>query len=345
VRWFGSNGKRYSKSFKTRKEAERYAEIKQLEARDGKADPPEVLKLKDFARMYIEIRGDLKESSLYEHRRTLRYLKEHFGPDRMIGCIKPLDARKFISWFRKRKIKERPLAPGTTNKLIRECRRIFREAVDCELIDRNPFAGIRQEKVGQVEWHYVSPAEYKRLVLACPSLRWRGIITVAYFCGQRRDEILNLTWSDIDFEKGRLRVVRKRASVDKVEWTPKDKDMRIIPLSTEVLAVLAELHNAAEEGQVYVFVSSKGPARGSRLKKNNIWRDFKAIRVKAGLPRFSLHDMRKSYCTNMAEVLPMHVVQELAGHSDIRTTRQYYLRVNPKFVEDVRRAMEAITQT
>ena len=30
VRWFGSDGKRYSKSFKTRKEAERYAEIKQL---------------------------------------------------------------------------------------------------------------------------------------------------------------------------------------------------------------------------------------------------------------------------------------------------------------------------
>ena len=47
----------------------------------------------------------------------------------------------------------------------------------------------------------------------------------------------------------------------------------------------------------------------------------------------------------MAEVLPMHVVQELAGHSDIHTKRQYYLRIHPKFVEDVRKAMEAITQT
>jgi len=58
-----------------------------------------------------------------------------------------------------------------------------------------------------------------------------------------------------------------------------------------------------------------------------------------------LQDMRKSCCTNMAEVLPMHVVQELAGHSDIHTKRQYYLRIHPKFVEDVRKAMEAITQT
>ena len=109
--------------------------------------------------------------------------------------------------------------------------------------------------------------------------------------------------------------------------------------------MLTELHSAADEGQVYVFVNSKGPARGGRIKKQNVWRDFQAIRIKAGLPEFSLRDMRKSYCTNMAEVLPIHVVQELAGHSDIRTTRQYYLRIYPRFVEDVRKAVEAMTQT
>jgi len=121
--------------------------------------------------------------------------------------------------------------------------------------------------------------------------------------------------------------------------------MRILPLSAEVLTVPTELHSAAEEGQVYVFVNSKGPSRGGRIKKQNVWRDFQAIRVKAGLPEFSLRGMRKSYCTNMAEVLPMHVVHELAGHSDIRTTPQYYLRLNPGFIEDARKAVEALTRT
>ena len=223
VRWFGSDGKRYSKSFKTRKEAERYAEIKQLETRNGKADPPEALELKEFARMYIEIRGDLKASSLDEHRRTLTYLQEHFGPERLIGCITPLDARKFVAWFRKRKTKGHPLAPGTVNKLIRECRRIFREAVDCELIYRNPFAGIRQEKIGQADWYYVSPVEYNRLILACPSLRWRGMITVAYCCGLRRDELLNITWSDIDFEKERLRLFANEPLLAKQNGHPRIK--------------------------------------------------------------------------------------------------------------------------
>ena len=36
VRWYGSDGKRYSKSFKTRKEAERHSEKKQSDVRQGK---------------------------------------------------------------------------------------------------------------------------------------------------------------------------------------------------------------------------------------------------------------------------------------------------------------------
>jgi integrase len=40
----------------------------------------------------------------------------------------------------------------------------------------------------------------------------------------------------------------------------------------------------------------------------------------------------------------MHVVQELAGHSDIRTTRRYYLKVAPEFMEAARQAVEIVTR-
>jgi len=106
VRWFGSDGKRYSKSFETRKEAEQFAEVKQLEIRDGRADPPDWLGLEKFGKMYVEIRGDLKASSLGEHRRTLRFLQEYFGPQRLVRQITPLDARRFVNWFRKRKTED-----------------------------------------------------------------------------------------------------------------------------------------------------------------------------------------------------------------------------------------------
>jgi integrase len=128
------------------------------------------------------------------------------------------------------------------------------------------------------------------------------------------------------------------------EWVPKDKDMRVLPLSAEAVDVLTNLHSEAGEGQVYVFVNTKGPARGDRKKSQNVWRDFQAIRVRAGLPKCTLHDLRKSYCTNLAGLLPMHVVQELAGHSDIRTTRRYYLKVAPELMEAARQAIEIVTR-
>jgi len=52
---------------------------------------------------------------------------------------------------------------------------------------------------------------------------------------------------------------------------------------------------------------------------------------------YTIHDLRRSCITNWAQHLPIHVVQQLAGHSDIKTTQQFYLSVRP---EDVAKAQK-----
>ena len=94
--------------------------------------------------------------------------------------------------------------------------------------------------------------------------------------------------------------------------------------------------------QEYVFVNGKGPAMGERVKLQNIWRDFQAIRGKAGLPKCTFHDLRKSYCTNLAGAVPLHVVQELAGHADIRTTRKHYVKLRDEQIDVARRALDEV---
>jgi integrase len=121
--------------------------------------------------------------------------------------------------------------------------------------------------------------------------------------------------------------------------------MRIIPLPSPALSVLAELALAAADGQEYAFVNRKGPAHGGRVKRQNIWRDFQAIRRKAGVAKCSFHDLRKSFCTNLAAVGPLHVVQELAGHADIRTTRDRNLKVRDEQIDLARRAMEDVMRS
>jgi len=344
VRWFGSDGQRYSRSVQTRKEAEKLAEEKQVEVRDGRADVPERMSLKEFGAMYLRIRTGLSKRSQEEHARTLRFLGDQFGAQRTIDRVTPVDARRFISWYTSRKVDDQPVSPATVNKVLRECQRIFREAVDCSLIRVNPFRGIRQQKVGQADWHFVTPSEYQSLLRACASDCWRGIVSLAYCCGLRLGEILNLTWADVDFGETMVRVTSKRGSGSTEAWTPKDKDSRVIPAPKSVLDLLTRLQVDAAAGQVYVFVIGKGPNAGRRKERRNVWRDFDALRRRAGLPPCSLHDLRKSYCTTLSGAVPLHVVQELAGHSDIRTTRRYYLKVQPEFITAARAAVESVLE-
>jgi len=112
--------------------------------------------------------------------------------------------------------------------------------------------------------------------------------------------------------------------------------MRLVPLPGPTLEVLKQRRAAACEADSYVFVYTRGPSTGRRVQRNNIWRDLQVIRQRAGVGECSMHDLRKSYCTNLAEHVPMDVVQELAGHSDIRTTRQYYVKVRSELVDKAR---------
>ena len=60
---------------------------------------------------------------------------------------------------------------------------------------------------------------------------------------------------------------------------------------------------------------------------NNLIRDLDLLCSRAGVSPFTLHDLRRSCITNWARKLPIQTVQHLAGHSNIETTRKYYLSV------------------
>jgi integrase len=106
----------------------------------------------------------------------------------------------------------------------------------------------------------------------------------------------------------------------------------------------------APEGFPYILIS---PKRFQRIKElveagkwndrkaviNNLTRDFEVVRHHSGIKKCTLHDLRRSVITNWAQELPIQVVQELAGHSNIATTRKYYLAVR---AEDIDRANKLV---
>jgi integrase len=343
VRWFGTNGKRYSKDFKTKKLAEQYARKLESKIKAGNHDRPIRITLADFSREHINLMmGQVAYATLMDQKRALRLFEKFIGGLVRLKEIQPRRAEAFIA--------ERlasGLAVGTINKDIRTLRRIFNLAIDPRGYlgeNQNPFSRIRQRKKAQKKIRYVSTEEYRLLPAATPRLWWRALMSIAYGSGLRRGEILNLTWADINFENQRIHVQTKESSRSLIEWEPKDHENRVVPMSAESTQLLANIQAESKEGFPYIFIS---PKRFKRIKQreeegrwnprsdtvNNLGRDFNVIRRRSGITQCTIHDLRRSAITNWAQRLPIQVVQQLAGHSNIATTRKYYLAVRPEDID------------
>lgn len=69
----------------------------------------------------------------------------------------------------------------------------------------------------------------------------------------------------------------------------------------------------------------------NRYVINNVLRNFKSYVRRSGIKpigKFTIHILRKCCGQNWADHLPMNVVKELMGHSDISTTQEFYTQVD-----------------
>jgi integrase len=352
VRWFGSDGKRYSKSFKTRKEAEQYANEQQSQVQKGKADIPASISLREFVSEHREVmRHQVARSTLCDQMRALRMFMKHIGKNIPLKEVTARHAESFIAVRLKSGVKT-----ATANKDIRTLRRVFNLAIEPRgyiSSKANPFRNIRQRKISAKPVRYITPEEFQALLNATTDLWWKTFLSVAYTSAARTGELLNLMWKDVDFEMNRIRIVCKEAEGNLRSWEPKDHEGRVLPVPAEVIQLLADLQVTSAEGCPYAFIpewrwkhikqaQKAGKWNDDQALLNNLNRRFNTLRRRAEVAKCTLHDLRRSCITNWAKVLPIHVVQKLAGHSDIKTTRLYYLAVEESDLERARKVQEKI---
>ena len=337
MRWYSSEGKRYSKSFKERKEAIRHARSIQERVDKGKCDRPTRIALEEFIEEHGRVMvGQVAHTTLKDHLRVLKLFAQHVGGKTLLQRISPRDAESFVS-----SRLASGLAIGSVNKDIRTLKGIFNFAIEPRgylAEDANPFASIRQRKTTAEPPEYVSPEEFGKCFQVANNLWWRVFMMLAYTSAGRRDELLNLTWSDIDFEQQNVGFLPKKASDLVLAWQPKDRESRVVPIPPEAIQLLADLQVESDENNPYVFITTLRWKHILKRRKegtwqpdfeliNNLTRSMNVICRRANVKLFTPHDLRRSCITNWAKKLPIQTVQYLAGHSSMTTTRKYYLSV------------------
>ena len=153
--------------------------------------------------------------------------------------------------------------------------------------------------------------------------RDRAMLEVLFSTGVRVSELVDLNFTDIDFEGRSIRV------------RGKGKKQRTTPIGATALAAAQKYIQlrradvrATNFDQSALFVNK----HGQRLSTRSVRRKLDKYLAQAGLdPSISPHTLRHSFATHMlANGADLRSVQELLGHQSISTTQIYTHLTTPR---------------
>jgi integrase len=205
---------------------------------------------------------------------------------------------------------EEGAARGSISIELTQLRRSYNLALQAERITKKPhFPTI---KLNNARQGFFEKADLERVLAKLPE-HARGSISFAYVTGWRlRSEILPLTWTQVDFDGGRVRLE---------PGTTKNREGRWFPMTTELRAILSEAwqdHMKNHPGCPYVF-----HFQGERIRR--IDRAWKTASKEAGLSGKLMHDFRRTAVRNLVRAgISERVAMMLTGHK----TRVVFDRYN-----------------
>lgn len=235
------------------------------------------------------------------------HLVPFFGKKRL-DEIKSFDIEKYQG----AKLRE-GLSAKSINGHLAVLMKCLRTAADWERISAVPRA--KPLKMVPPKFDFLTFEESDRLIAAAASEpHWHSMIVAALQTGLRLGELRALDWENVDLVNGHLTVCR--SITDGIVSTPKNHKIRHVPLTEEARAVLAPM--AKKRGGVW-------RGRGGCDHANKIvYAALGRITARAGLRHIGWHTLRHTFASQLSmSGVPIAVIRELLGHSDINMTMRY----------------------
>lgn len=181
---------------------------------------------------------------------------------------------------------------------------------------------------------YLKDEEVSRLFQGIQSLRDRAIFLLMLRCGLRVEEVVYVTLDAIDFARRRIVVCNGKGAKD-----------RVVYISNDAYRALVDYLKSRSASKVKkVFLVAKGRYRGTPISVRGIQKRMEYYGRKAGL-KVSCHHLRHTMATQLLNAdAALVTIQDLLGHTRIKTTQRYARVSNLKVQRDYYKAMEVIMQ-
>lgn len=205
----------------------------------------------------------------------------------------------------------------TTKKLERSIMTFYKWALRDHVIDHNPypFSGRRTTRAAE-QPHFDRDIDKEVIenILFHPNWTRREscMIRVMFACGLRRQEIANLTISDVDALKRNIRVQRGKGN----KW-------RYVPYDTETAKELETYMKTLQRLSPHQWLFQREDFSGP-LTGNGIWKSLDRLGKKLGV-KCNPKKWRASFATYFMEkgMLPK-MVSDMMGHARVSTTLDHY---------------------
>ena len=245
---------------------------------------------------------------------------------------------------------KRKLAPATLSKYLIYWNQMFEQAFEDGIIDSNPAARVKHPKIPKPNKHALTLDEAHALYVQLdPRNRSEIGVIVSLYCGLRQSEVLNLKWSDIDFDTGYLTVRKSKTNAG----------IREIPLLDEVISSLktrkefakqeVKKYNAAQPSKktrlnfdedCYVCAGEIGTLKPGSSMLTKWWQ---RNRKHLGCEHITLHELRHTFATLLAKAdVHPSVMQKFLGHSTSRLSLEVYTHVHQEDMNIAKNKLQQI---
>lgn len=192
--------------------------------------------------------------------------------------------------------------PIAANRARASISALYSFALGLGLCEQNPVVGTikpgREIKRDRV----LADPEIASIWRSCGTTEYGRILKLLLLTGQRRDEVGNMLWSEIDLERAIWTIPSSRT---------KNRRSHEVPLSTQSLAILGATPRILKRD--YVFGLGKAGFSGWSKAKSTL--DAQNATLPVSILAWRVHDLRRTVATGMATLgVPPHIVEAVLNH-------------------------------
>ena len=230
---------------------------------------------------------------------------------------------------------DRRLKPKTINCQLDSIRGFYEYLQDEPYLSMaNPVKRGYALKLSQPLPRHLRDEQVSALLAVIDSARDRAMFMLMLRSGLRVEEVWNLSLAALDLRRRRVYVYNGKGLKDRVVYISSD--------SYDALIQYLRLRPSSRERRV--FLVERGLYRGKPISVRGIQKRMEHYAKKAAL-KVSCHDLRHTMATQLLNAdADLVTIQDLLGHSRIKTTQRYSKVSNLKVQRDYYRAMEKIMQ-